>query len=149
MCGAAGPFDPRGAAMTARGVSPEMASKHQRFRRIRIAASRCWHIRCPYEGRHRDHRDSRDRPRSQRLIARHQTARGRNVMKLYTYLRALVRKEEGQDMIEYALLAALIAIVAVVSIRAAGVSVDQIWDGVASQLSTSAASVPGGGGGGQ
>lgn len=59
-------------------------------------------------------------------------------MKLYTYLRALVRKDEGQDMIEYALLAALIAIVAVVSIEAAGGSVRTIWQSVATEVADAA-----------
>jgi Flp pilus assembly pilin Flp len=68
-------------------------------------------------------------------------------MKLFSYLRALVRREKGQDMIEYALLAALIAIVAVVSIRAAGVSVNEIWGAVETELGTSADGVGGGGGG--
>jgi Flp pilus assembly pilin Flp len=90
------------------------------------------------------------RPRSHESIARHQTARGRNVMNfLIAYLRPFIRKVDGQDMIEYALLAALIAIVAVFSINATGVSVNQIWQAVAGDLGEAAAAAGGGAGGGE
>lgn len=55
-------------------------------------------------------------------------------MNLFTYLRALVTKEEGQDMIEYALLAALIAIVAVVAIGDVGTRVNGIFQAVVAAL---------------
>ncbi len=38
------------------------------------------------------------------------------------------RNEDGQDLLEYALLVALIAIVAVAAVTAAGVKVDAIFD---------------------
>ena len=41
-------------------------------------------------------------------------------MKLITRMRAFVRNTEGQDLLEYALLVALIAIVAVGAVTAAG-----------------------------
>ena len=37
-------------------------------------------------------------------------------MSLFTYLRAFVRNDEGQDLLEYALLVALIAIVCIIAI---------------------------------
>ena len=49
-------------------------------------------------------------------------------MKLFTYLRALVGQEDGQDMIEYALIAALIAVVAVAAVGATGTQVGLLWD---------------------
>jgi Flp pilus assembly pilin Flp len=68
---------------------------------------------------------------------------------LIAYLRPFIRKVDGQDMIEYALLAALIAIVAVFSINATGVSVNQIWQAVAGDLGEAAAAAGGGAGGGE
>ncbi len=58
-------------------------------------------------------------------------------MNLFTYLRALIRKDEGQDMIEYALLAALIAIVAVGAVTVAGDRVEILWNSVRDALPTS------------
>ena len=48
--------------------------------------------------------------------------------------RALLRNDEGQDLIEYALLAGLIALVAVVGITSAGQEVDGIWDSIVTSL---------------
>ena len=53
---------------------------------------------------------------------------------LITRMRTLVRDESAQDLIEYALLAALIALAAVVAIRAAGVEVSAIFDRIVVQL---------------
>ena len=49
-------------------------------------------------------------------------------------LRALVRNEDGQDLIEYALLVALISLVAVVAIGTAGSAVNSIFTQIATQL---------------
>ncbi len=43
------------------------------------------------------------------------------------YLRRFLREETGQDMVEYALLAAFISIVAIATIRAIGPLVDAIY----------------------
>jgi pilus assembly protein Flp/PilA len=59
---------------------------------------------------------------------------------MLTYLKSFVRDDEGQDLLEYALLVALIALVAVVAVTAAGTSVNQIFTKIASALSTAAAS---------
>jgi Flp pilus assembly pilin Flp len=48
-------------------------------------------------------------------------------MNLFTYLRALGRNDEGQDMIEYALIASLIAVVAVIAVGATGTQVGAMW----------------------
>ena len=45
-----------------------------------------------------------------------------------------VREEEGQDLIEYSLLAALIALAAVAAIRLVGVQIDRIFDLIGAQL---------------
>ncbi|MGH9254751.1 MAG: Flp family type IVb pilin [Vicinamibacterales bacterium] len=50
--------------------------------------------------------------------------------------RALLRDDEGQDLIEYALLAGLIALVAVVAIGDAGEEVNIIWGKIVGSLQT-------------
>jgi pilus assembly protein Flp/PilA len=52
--------------------------------------------------------------------------------------RALVRGDEGQDLLEYALLVALIALVAVVAVTNAGTSVNTIFTNIANALATAA-----------
>jgi pilus assembly protein Flp/PilA len=49
-------------------------------------------------------------------------------------MRALVRDDAGQDMLEYALLTALIALVAIGAIRVAGVQVNQIFGEIGDEL---------------
>ena len=44
------------------------------------------------------------------------------------------REDDGQDLLEYALLVALIAIVAVAAVTAAGLKVDAIFDEIVAQL---------------
>ena len=56
-------------------------------------------------------------------------------MSLMNQVRAFVRGEEGQDLLEYALLVALIALVAVVGITAAGQNVNTIFGNIANKLS--------------
>jgi pilus assembly protein Flp/PilA len=55
-------------------------------------------------------------------------------MNLFANLRALVRNDEGQDLLEYALLIALIAIVCVVAVTTTGENVAAIFDEIAAQL---------------
>lgn len=50
------------------------------------------------------------------------------------YVQSLRRNEEGQDLLEYALLVALIAIVAVGAVTAAGVQVDAIFTDIAASI---------------
>jgi len=62
-------------------------------------------------------------------------------MKLFIeYVKSFVRKDEGQDLLEYALLVALIALVAVGAVTAAGGAVNDIFTEVANQLETAAGS---------
>jgi Flp pilus assembly pilin Flp len=49
---------------------------------------------------------------------------------LITRLQSLVRREEGQDLIEYAMLVALIALFAVVAVTAAGGKVVSVFDAI-------------------
>ena len=59
-------------------------------------------------------------------------------MEFVNRLRAFVRNDEGQDLLEYALLVALIALVAVAAVAAAGGSVKQIFTSIANQLAAAA-----------
>jgi pilus assembly protein Flp/PilA len=58
-------------------------------------------------------------------------------MELITRLRALVNNDEGQDLLEYALLVALIALVCVGAIGLAGTNVNVIFGKIATALSPS------------
>ena len=55
---------------------------------------------------------------------------------LMTQVRAFVRNDEGQDLIEYALLAGLISLVAVATITSAGTSVSNIFSTITDKLDT-------------
>ena len=54
------------------------------------------------------------------------------------YLKSFVREEEGQDLLEYALLVALIALIAIGAVGAAGGSVQTIFQNIADQLGAAA-----------
>jgi pilus assembly protein Flp/PilA len=55
-------------------------------------------------------------------------------MKFINRLRAVVREESGQDLLEYALLVALIALVAVGAVTAAGGSVQAVFSSIAAAI---------------
>ena len=59
---------------------------------------------------------------------------------LYLYLRIWnwVKREEGQDLVEYALLMGLIAVICIVAITAGGQSVSTIWVAIQNALATAA-----------
>ena len=59
-------------------------------------------------------------------------------MALITHLRAFVRNEEAQDLIEYALLVGLISLVAVAAIGLAGGSVNSIFNSIQVKLAAAA-----------
>jgi Flp pilus assembly pilin Flp len=59
-----------------------------------------------------------------RSFPRSYLLKGRQNMK---YLNRFVREEDGQDMVEYALLAAFISIVAIAALRAIGPLVNAIY----------------------
>jgi pilus assembly protein Flp/PilA len=54
--------------------------------------------------------------------------------RLVRFVKSLARTEEGQDLLEYALLVALIALIAVAAVTAAGVSVQNIFQAIATKL---------------
>jgi pilus assembly protein Flp/PilA len=57
---------------------------------------------------------------------------------LLNSIMSFVRQEEGQDLLEYALLVALIALVAIGAVTAAGTSVSQIFTSIAGKLAPAA-----------
>ncbi|HET9270664.1 MAG TPA: Flp family type IVb pilin [Vicinamibacterales bacterium] len=57
-------------------------------------------------------------------------------MNLITRLRMLLRNDSGQDLLEYALLVALIALVAVGAITATGTNVSNIFTAISEELVT-------------
>jgi pilus assembly protein Flp/PilA len=65
--------------------------------------------------------------------------RWRQDMKLFNTVRNFVRNEEGQDLIEYALLVALISLVCVAALTSAGSNVNTIFDKIKTKLGTAAA----------
>ncbi len=54
------------------------------------------------------------------------------------HLRNFVKDESGQDLLEYALLVALIAIVAFGAVQLAGVQVDRIFNDIKDKLTAAA-----------
>ena len=59
-------------------------------------------------------------------------------MSFVTYLQSFMRRDDGQDLLEYALLVALIAILAVGAVGAAGTSVKTIFTSIATTLAPAA-----------
>ena len=53
---------------------------------------------------------------------------------LLTYVKSFARQEEGQDLLEYALLVALIALVAIGAVTAAGLQVDAVFSAIAAAI---------------
>ena len=59
-------------------------------------------------------------------------------MNFIARLRALLRDSSGQDLLEYALLVALIALVCVAVITSTGLGVQSIFQGISDALQTAA-----------
>ena len=55
-------------------------------------------------------------------------------MALYLWLKNLLDGEEGQDLIEYALLVGLIVIITILAVTAAGSAVSTIFQNITDQL---------------
>ena len=69
------------------------------------------------------------------LQARVRCARKGTVMSnLISRVRAFLRNDEGQDLIEYALIAGLIALVATAAMTGAGEQVNGIWQDIETEL---------------
>jgi pilus assembly protein Flp/PilA len=59
-------------------------------------------------------------------------------MQLVNAVKTFARNEEGQDLLEYALLVALIALVAIAAVTSAGQSVSTIFTTIAGKLAAAA-----------
>ena len=59
-------------------------------------------------------------------------------MQLVNTVKSFARNDEGQDLLEYALLVALIALVAITAVTAAGGSVKTIFNDIATKLAPAA-----------
>jgi pilus assembly protein Flp/PilA len=57
---------------------------------------------------------------------------------LLNYVKSFARNDEGQDLLEYALLVALIALVAILAVTAAGNAVNDIFTAIAAELAAAA-----------
>jgi len=55
-------------------------------------------------------------------------------MEFIARIKTFIVAEDGQDLLEYALLVALIALVAIIGVTAAGVRVNTIFSNVATQI---------------
>jgi pilus assembly protein Flp/PilA len=66
----------------------------------------------------------------------------RDVMNLIARLRALLRGTSGQDLLEYALLVALIALVCVAVITSTGTNVQTIFQRISTALQTATPAAP-------
>jgi len=66
--------------------------------------------------------------------ARRKDAQRRNVMDLMARMRAFVADDSGQDLLEYALLVGLIALVAVLAVTSTGTSVNRIFQAISDSL---------------
>ncbi len=51
-------------------------------------------------------------------------------------IRKMWHDDNGQDMVEYALIAGLVSIIAVVAVTSAGVSINTVWTNVSNALSS-------------
>jgi pilus assembly protein Flp/PilA len=58
------------------------------------------------------------------------------ILRAYSALRDRVEREEGQALVEYALILALIAVVSILILQALGLNVSRVFNTVNSQIST-------------
>lgn len=59
------------------------------------------------------------------------------LLSVYCYFKSLFASEEGQDLIEYALIIALIVIAAIVGMSALGGQISDMWTAIQEQLGSS------------
>lgn len=56
------------------------------------------------------------------------------LLSLYVYVKSMFEVEEGQDLIEYALIIALVVVVAVVALGAMGDQINATWENITDTL---------------
>jgi Flp pilus assembly pilin Flp len=74
------------------------------------------------------------RPRRRARIANHRDASREDLMDRVVRFVKSLRREEGQDLLEYALLIALIALVAYAAVEISGFAVRDIFNAIATKL---------------
>ena len=57
------------------------------------------------------------------------------ILRVYAAVQARIEREEGQALVEYALILALIAIVSIVVLQAMGLNISRVFNKVNTQLS--------------
>jgi pilus assembly protein Flp/PilA len=60
------------------------------------------------------------------------------MLDLYLKLMALVKQQKGQDLVEYALIMGLIALVCILAITLGGTAVSTIWEAISVALGSAA-----------
>jgi pilus assembly protein Flp/PilA len=98
-----------------------------------------WHSRCDWptacRGKRRAHLIKHAALPQLRTASGRCSTSGEDLMSmLVNYVKSFARQEEGQDLLEYALLVALIALIAIGAVGAAGTSVSTIFQSIADQL---------------
>jgi pilus assembly protein Flp/PilA len=58
------------------------------------------------------------------------------ILRVYAALAARLEREEGQALVEYALILALIAVVSILILQALGLNVSRVFNSVNTQIST-------------
>ena len=97
-----------------------------------------WHVGCDWAVRDAA-RAAQSTHNAADAAQSHRTAGGAthpkgDRMKFVNSVKSFARNDEGQDLLEYALLVALIALVAVAAVTAAGTSVSTIFTSIAGKL---------------
>ncbi len=55
---------------------------------------------------------------------------------IWVWLKSWLQRQEGQDLVEYALLVGLIALLCIVAITAGGTAIQQVWSRISSTLAS-------------
>jgi pilus assembly protein Flp/PilA len=101
-----------------------------------------WHSRCDCHSRRRGKFAAQFNSKCGRAATASQNAMlypGRNQMsQLVAFVKSFARNEDGQDLLEYALLVALIALIAIGAVGMAGGSVKTIFTNISNQLNGAA-----------
>src|SRR6188768_1780211 len=102
-----------------------------------------WHTRCDIAGR--DAASRRDKQKKQHAAPPHnrtdircECLGGGIMSNLINFVKTFSNKEDGQDLLEYALLVALIALIAIGAVGMAGGSVNSIFTAIAGSLAAAA-----------
>jgi pilus assembly protein Flp/PilA len=102
--------------------------------RSAIGGWRGWHCRCDFLRRRATTEWGVTAIGTHGKCASDVAREGEPIMNFINRLRAIVREESGQDLLEYALLVALIALVAVGAVTLAGGQVQAVFNSIAAAI---------------